>query len=229
MPTPSRLGCNRPGVARSLPFDEEVDLKALTHPAAVLWAQPSRASEITVRRWTVAAAVRGSGSMLVGPHRLGATAFVPPGVLCLTPADREDRFAAGGWRQVIWGRDDGGNVLIDLQRPLELREIDVCEVSVNITFLSPGHRPWLLRQIQLFAICLDNLMVDGVQRSHDELVDLMAERDALRLDATRVAGERWVRTTLEATGLVTPTLGEIASPEHYEEPPTGAHTLHRQQ
>jgi hypothetical protein len=213
-----------------LPFDDEVDLKALTRPEAVMWgSQTRRAVPIAVRRWSAAAAVRGPGSILVGPHRLGATAFVPPGVLCLAPAHHDERFAAGGWRQVVWGRDDDASVLIDLQRPLELRKIDVCEVAVNITLSCPEHRPWLLKQIQLYAICLDNLLVDGADRDAGELAGLLAERDALRLDAARIAGERWVRATLEATGLVTPTLGEVVPAEDYEEPPTGVHTLHRQQ
>jgi hypothetical protein len=165
--------------------------------------------------------------MLVGPHQLGAIAFVPPGVLCAAPEHHEQRFATLGWRQVVWGRDDGGDVLIDLQRPIVLREIDVCEVSVTITFSTPRHREWLLRQIHLYAVCLDNLISSGAERGPDELMDLMTERDMLRLDATRIAGEAWVRATLQATGLVAPALDDIGQIEHYDGPSTGAHTLHR--
>jgi hypothetical protein len=134
--------------------------------------------------------------MLLGPHRDGAQAIVPPGVLVRTPAtDHLAEYDNEGWRRLTWHFQTRNSQSIDARRPASLRRVSGQEAIGEVHRLTPDHDWWLRVQLQQQSQAI-LLLLDYDALDADELAALRAELDDLLLDCVAVYGESWVKADL---------------------------------
>ncbi len=170
-----------------VPFHGESDDPGITqvlHLSTALHSTP-----LLIPEWLVVAAIHGTGSLLLGPHHVGAQAVIPPAVLTRTPVDHEDEYSDIGWRVATW-RFAPGATRVDAHRPIDLHRLPLLDVLAFIRRETIAHEAWLHEEIQLRARCLATL-IRYADTDAQTLITLRLELDDLLLDCAAAFGQHW--------------------------------------
>lgn len=148
---------------------------------------------LAVLEWQPVASVHGSGSMLVGPHDIGAQALVPPAVITRAPLSfLQSHSEDERWRLAVWSWEDIEHSHVSAA-PVSLESITLLAAIELVRDVAPHHLPWLEKQIELRAQCVSVLLNNYVDGEAAELNALRAELDDLMLDCTASFGGPWAR------------------------------------
>jgi hypothetical protein len=145
---------------------------------------------LLIPEWITVAAIHGTGSLLLGPHREGAQAIIPPAVLARTPDFDDDEYSDDGWRHASWAFVPGDTTRIDAHRPQKLRRFGLVEVVKFVAHETPEHDHWLQDEIELRARCLAAL-IRYADTDADRLCGMQFELDELKLDCALYYGRSW--------------------------------------
>jgi hypothetical protein len=154
-----------------------------------------------------------TGKILIGPHDVGAQAFIPPGVWANTPEDFAQPVSDRGWRRGVWTSlgaqtvqelqeqdrypavgDESKLVWVDgTEKPISLRTDGLKNMDYKIKQQTPDKFSGFAEEItanriqQLkLALSLDETSSEQSKKSAEELRTLTA-------NATAAFGSRWVK------------------------------------
>lgn len=138
--------------------------------------------------WTIAPAVFGAGTILVGPSAAGPAAgtraVVPPGVWGRSPDGAPQAFERTGWRLYEWAPER----LIDQHRPIGLFHLTLSEALQQLRDAPPGP-DWIERTVRAQLRVLRSLENDqGATRSGEAARAAAERRDALAREAETAFG-----------------------------------------
>lgn len=160
------------------------------------FGEPRFVPTLRILRWRALAAIHSSGSLLLGPHREGAQAIVPPGAFIRMPLNREgfpeDReYSEEGWRVAIWIFTDIDDGSIDARRPHKLFQTGIVDVTQRIRFETPEHEPWIRDEIRQRGLSL-RMLLEHASSPADDLASYRSELDDLLIDSSELFDSNWV-------------------------------------
>ncbi len=149
-------------------------------------AAPSH-TVVPLTDWTIAPAVFGSGTILVGPAAdgpsCGTRAVVPPGVWGRSPDGAARAFERTGWRVYRWAPER----LIDQHRPVELDRLTLAGVC-DVLREAPKELLWVERTVLAQLRVLNSLAGRPPVDAKGSQLEVAQRREALRREAEEAFG-----------------------------------------